>query len=222
MIKKLKINDDFQNKYECFECFKELIRKDIYDLIDDNTYDIPLYKANELTEENYIWVNIINEQRDKKDKAYYFLDKNEFYLHDILYHEKMELLMLNEGYSFLFIEENKIYRFLGLYKLIEVDTINCIAKWQKQEKNEFYLKDIYIKELIEKLDYNDIELYKDNRRIIEKFNYDRIEKYIDNREKIKEILEENRNIYKFLPDKLKNDEELAIIAVKGDWSRRYM
>ncbi len=220
MVKKLKINDEFQSKFECFERFKDLINKEMLNLIDYNTDDVPLYKANELIKKDYVWIKIINENQDKRTGKYSFEDNYEYCICDISCYAGTEILLPDRGYLFLFIEENKKYRFLGLYKRIEVDADASIIKWQKQKISDFYLRGIDIKELIEKLDCNDIELHKLPKIVIEKFDYNRIKKYINDKEKLKEIIEENAEIYKFLPEKLKSDEELAATAIRLGPHRR--
>lgn len=218
----LKVNAEFQSKYECFSCFKDLIKNEIFDLIDNNTNAVPLYEVNELIgelEEYYILVNIIDQQRIKN----VFYENYEYMIYDRFSVEAYYEFIPTKGYLFLFIQKGEKYKFLGLYKSVETD-INedrYIQKWKRQEIKEFYLSKTKIKELIEKLDYNDIELYKDSEFVIEKFDYNKIEKYINNREKLKEILTQHGIIYKFLPEELKNDEELAIAAIQKDEFRRY-
>lgn len=214
MNKKLKVNDEFESKMECFEVFKDLIKKEALDLIDDNIDDVPLYKVNELIEDD-VGVNIINERRDKRARKYMLSNNKEIYLQDGLFYEEMDFFKLGEDYSFLFMEDNGKYIFLGLYKNIEHDVDDNIMKWRRQEIEEIFLNEIEIKKLIEKLNVNDMRLYKDSRFIIEKFDHDRIKKYFDDKEKLKEILKKHGDIYQFLPEELKNDEELALVAFEG-------
>lgn len=221
MIKKLKINDEFKNRLDCFSCFKGLIEKDVLDLIDCYTNQLPLYKVNELIRKNYVLVKIINNDPNEMEKKYTLEQNGEFYVvHDNNYYEVIDLLSQTEGYLFLFMEENEKYKFLGLYKIIEKDMEKQIVKWQRQKVTEFDLSKITIKKLITKLDENDITLYKDPKYVIEKFDDTKIEKYISDKEKLKEILKCHGAIYKFLPEKLRNDEDLAVSAIQTTPYRR--
>lgn len=220
MITKLKTNDEFKNKLDCFSCFKGLIEKDILDLIDCYTNQLPLHKVNELIRKDYVLVKIINNDQNEMTKKYTLEQNDEFCVVHNNYYEVTDLLSQTEGYLFLFMKEEEKYKFLGLYKIIEKDMEKQIVKWQRQKVTEFDLSKIAIKELIEKLDENDITLYKDPKYVIEKFDASKIEQYINDKEKLKEILKCHGAIYKFLPEKLRNDEELAVSAIQSDPYRR--
>jgi hypothetical protein len=214
MRDKIIVNEEFQKPIECFKCFYNLIKKEVFDLIDSNTDDIPLDRLNTLLEEKYcVWVNIIKENRDPRTRKIEFLD-DESYLEYESFYGEIDSFYEYKEYSFVFIEKNKKYKFLGLYREIEFYSYKNIQKWKKIEINEIYLDKKFLKNLIEDINFNSIVKYEEAKMIIEKFDYNSIKQYIEDKEKMKELLNECGQIYKFLPDNLKNDEELAIIAIK--------
>ena len=211
MIQKLHINEEFSNKLECFECFRNLIGKEKFELIDENTQDIPLFRT-----DSNIWINVITKHKEKRARKYKFFDQGKIFLQGRKIYEKIDFLRYEEGYSLLFIEENSKYRFWGLYKMTQLNWDKGITKWEKQEIEEINLDEKEIKKLIRKLSHQDLKLWKESEVVIEKFDDKKIEEYVANKEQLKEILKQHGMIYKFLPDTLKNDEELAIIAIKSD------
>lgn len=195
----------FKSKMECFEHFKELIKKETFELINESTERVPLNKVNELIKEDYIYINIINEideiELEEGGCKNSFKKNGEIWIRDIydVYEPAEELMdsFFDAEYVFLFIEENKEYRFLGLYKLISTNIDGYLKEWEKQDENIISLDEMELKKTIEKI------------------NDSYIEEYADDREKLEKMLKEHGERYAYLPDNLKNDEELCLISAES-------
>ena len=193
----------FKSKMECFEHFKELIKEETFELISENTEKVPLNKVNELIEEDYIYINIINEIDEIEEWGCknIFKKNGKIWIRDIydVYEPAEELIdsFFNAEYVFLFMEENKEYKFLGLYKLISTNIDGYLKERERQDENIISLNEIEIK------------------NIIEKINYSYIEEYVNDREKLEKMLKEHGERYAYLPDNLKNDEELCLISAES-------
>lgn len=189
----------FKSKMECFEYFKELIKEETFELVNENTEKVPLNKVNELIEEDYIYVYIINELEEEGGCKNSLKNNDQIWIRDAWNEDLEEFIgpFLHAEYVFLFIEENEEYKFLGLYKLMSTDIDGYCKEWEKQDENMVSLDEMEIKKTIEKI------------------NYSYIEEYVNDREKLKEILKEHGERYAYLPYNLKNDEELCLISAES-------
>lgn len=192
MSKKLEVGMKYKTKNECFKLFLDLIGKDIFSLIIDSTKNIPLKNVNDLlNREYYVWVNIIDPKEEgiKFKNNYYELRINKSIMTD------EDFIKTSQRFSFIFIEKNGEYKFIGLYQFVRRNNL-CDRIYRRCSENSFILNKKSVAELIEKN------------------NYDYIKKNIDNRKILKKILRQNGEMYEFLPEELKNDGELCLIAMK--------
>lgn len=149
--KEIIVGTKFTSKMQCFNNFRNLIKEETFCLLNENTQKVLLNKING----DYIYVYIVDEYVEE-DGIVNIIKENVW--------RRIEDPFFNAEYVFLYIRENDIYTFLGLYKLknIEEDYI----EWKKQAQNKFILNKMNIKKKL-KLD-NETKERTDNKKVNDK------------------------------------------------------
>lgn len=189
----LKVGDIYDSKEKIFVYFKDVITSEKINFINKKTQGIPLDKANKLlNKENYIWVNVLeeNEWRDK------FKDNYDICIVDDCFHSNAIGILQSfaQRMSFLFIKKEQEYVFLGLYEFIKKEE-QYISIFRRVSKNLFQINKIDIKNMIDEINFNNIK------------------SCINDRTKLINLLKENGERFEYLPNNLKDDEELCLIAM---------
>ena len=194
---KIKIGDVFNRRKDCFDFFKSLIDNDKYMLCNEKTNDMPLDKVNKLIKKtNYVWLNILNDDDWKKfsrreDECFIVEDDFLNYPNDII-------KLLYSKIAFQFVEKENGLEFMGIYMLT-----NRIAEgfyiYKRIEVQEIYIDEYKIKEIIENA-----------------FN-EEIKYYLKDREALMGLLYENSDLFRYLPENLRNDEQLCLMAMESGY-----
>ena len=155
--------------------------------------------------ENYIWINIIennkkckNKFQDNKNLWITHYEDNQFFL------EIDEIKSNCEKFSFLFIKDKEIYKFLGLYQLKEKESTEngVIATYRKYNKDNICLNKLTISNILKENMKDYLEKQNDFGE-----NYNNCEIYDDKIFAINKIKEDFLNI-NYVNDKLLHDKEI--------------
>jgi len=150
---KIEIGEKFQNRWDCFSCFRPLVEDETWDFLYEKAKQVPLNKL-----KDKVYVHVVSQYAIHGEENNGIEEKWEedetFWIRDLSNIEDFEEFYTNDfceaKYVLLFCEEEQC-KFLGLYQLIYDDYE--YQRWKRVDSKSILLKKEALEEQIEQTKY---------------------------------------------------------------------